>query len=124
MTTKKSITAIEPAAEADNEAVEIESMPAPDEEPAEIQKTKPAEEDGFSVYLGPSIRGVIQSGAVYGMPKDQAVASLSAAVEKYPQIAILIVPGGSLPEDRIKVKTPGNLLSVSYSKLVALANTK
>jgi hypothetical protein len=58
------------------------------------------------------------------MPKDQAVASLSAAVEKYPQIATLIVPGGSLPEDRIKVKTPGNLLSVSYSRLVALANTK
>lgn len=73
----------------------------------------------FCVYLGPSIRGVIQSGTVYTGSKEKALASLESAVKTYPLIAKLIVPGETLPEDRIKVKTAGNLLNVHYNKLVA-----
>lgn len=75
--------------------------------------------DGFCVYLGPSIRGVIQSGTVYPMAKEQAVIKLSSAVEKYPLVAQLIVPDDTLAEDRIKVKTDGNLLNVLYKKLAS-----
>ncbi len=78
-----------------------------------------ADKGGFSVYLGPSIRGVIQSGMVFNGSKDKAIASFAAAVEKHPLIAKLIVPGETLAEDRVKVKTAGNLLNVQYNKLLA-----
>ena len=73
---------------------------------------------GFCVYLGPSIMGVIQSGTIYSGTKNEVLTSIASAVEKYPLIASLIVSNDTLPEDRIKVKTPGNLLYVNYHKLV------
>ena len=61
----------------------------------------------FCVYLGPTIVGVIQYGAIYMGSKGQA---LESAIEKYPLIARLIVTNKTLAQDRIKIKTPGNLL--------------
>lgn len=83
-----------------------------------IPQPKPAGSiDGLCVYLGPSIRGVIQSGQIFPVAKEQAIRSIGSAVSAYPLIADLIVPGGSLPAERVKVKTPGNLLYVKYHKL-------
>lgn len=73
----------------------------------------------FCAYLGPSLPGIIQSGTLYSGTKEQVVKSLSAAVERNPLIAELIVTGETFVEDRIKVKTPGNRLYVYYNKLVA-----
>ena len=42
--------------------------------------------------------------------KEQALESVAAAIEKYPLIAQLIVTSKTLAQDRIKIKTPGNLL--------------
>lgn len=64
----------------------------------------------FCVYLGPTIVGVIQYGAIYMGSKEQALESVAAAIEKYPLIARLIVTNKTLVQDRIKIKTPGNLL--------------
>lgn len=81
---------------------------------------KPAESIGeFCVYIGPSIRGTIQTGTVYGISKDQAVAKLAPAIEKHPMIRELIVSGNELAGARIKVKSEGNLLNVYYKKLIA-----
>lgn len=77
---------------------------------------KPGE---FCVYLGPSIRGVIQHGMILSGSKEKAMAFLAPAIENYPLIAELIVPGATLAADRVKVKTPGNLLNVNYKKLAA-----
>lgn len=74
---------------------------------------------GFCVYLGPSIRGVIQTGTVYRGDKPEVLDLLAPAIEKYPLIASLVVGGNTLPEDRIKVKTAGNLLNVNYRKLAS-----
>lgn len=74
---------------------------------------------GFCVYIGPSIRGVIQSGTVYRGERATVLVELTAAVEQRPLIASLVVDGATLPVDRIKVKTPGNLLFVNYKKLAA-----
>lgn len=74
---------------------------------------------GFYVYIGPSIRGVIQSGTVYRGTKADALAQIGAAAEKYPLIASLVVSGDTLAADRIKVKTAGNLLYVNYRKLAS-----
>lgn len=72
---------------------------------------------GFCVYIGPNIRGVIQSGTIYSNPKKQVVAELQREIEMHPQIASLIVSDDTLAIDRIKVKTPGNMLHVTYTQL-------
>jgi len=72
---------------------------------------------GFCVYIGPSITGVIQSGTIYRGDKMQVLARLGGVIEKYPPVSTLIVSGDALPEARVKVKTPGNLLYVTYSRL-------
>lgn len=79
---------------------------------------KPADKpDGFCVYIGPSIRGVIQSGTIYGKSLKETKEFLSPAIKKYPLIAKLISTDKTFAEDRIKVKTAGNLLNVNYKKL-------
>lgn len=74
---------------------------------------------GFCVYLGPSIRGVIQSGMVYRGGKAAVLKELAPALERHPLIASLVVTSDTLPADRIKVKTAGNLLNVNYKKLAS-----
>lgn len=75
--------------------------------------------DGFCVYIGPSIRGVIQSGTIYGKSLKDTKAFLASAIERYPLIAKLISTEKTITEDRIKVKTAGNLLNVYYVKLAS-----
>ncbi len=82
------------------------------------QKNQP-KAAGFCVYIGPTILGVIQNGTVLCGSKEEAVASVSQAVEKYPLVKTLIVTGDTLGADRIKVNTPGNLLYVNYHKLAS-----
>ena len=76
-----------------------------------------AKSAGFCMYLGPSIIGTIQQARILCGDKQDALAQISAAVEKYPLIASLVIPGDQVSEARIKVKTPGNLLYVNYHKL-------
>lgn len=82
-------------------------------------KKPDGEAAGFCVYLGPSLRGVIQSGAVYKGSKASVLKEIAPALERYPLIASLVVTGDTLPADRIKVKTAGNLLNVNYKKLAS-----
>lgn len=78
--------------------------------------------DGFCVYLGPTITGVIQSGTVYRGEKAKVLTELEAVVKKYPLVKSLVVTDKTLSEDRIKVKTPGNILYVNYKKLMSGKN--
>lgn len=79
---------------------------------------KPTKDAGFCVYIGPTILGVIQNGTIFQGTKNGVLASVKAT-EKYPLVATLIVSDDTLPVDRIKVKTPGNLLYVNYHKLLS-----
>ena len=74
---------------------------------------------GFSVYIGPSLVGIIQTMTIYPVGKEEALQlpELAYAVEKKPGIADLVVDGLTLPEDRIKVKTPGEELYKKYRAL-------
>ena len=82
------------------------------------KKKKPADaKGGFCVYLGPSIQGVILSGTVFAADRQSAIGGLGSAIEKYPLVAGLIVSGEELPECRLNIKTPGNLLNANYEKL-------
>lgn len=96
-----------------------ETPPKTVEEKARPKATKKlANNTGeFCVYIGPSIRGVIQSGTIMTGTKEKVCAFYAPAIKNYPLIASLIVMGDTLPVDRIKVRTPGNLLYVNYMKL-------
>ena len=75
--------------------------------------------DTFCVYLGPTIRGVIQYGTIYPGGRAATLERLKGEIAKYPLIAELISEGDALVTDRIKVKTKGNYLYEAKRRLVA-----
>jgi len=81
-------------------------------------KTK-GEPASFCVYIGPSIRGVIQGSTIYEGTKEETVKKLADAIEKYPLIKNLIVTDKTLAEDRIKVKTAGSPLNKYYKQVTS-----
>ncbi len=94
------------------------------------QNTDPAKKSaeknpgGFCVYLGPTILGVIQHGAVIGDNDEYAQAMKEAALKSYPLVASLLIPKGRLAADRANVKTPGTALYEAYRQLAAALKTK
>lgn len=77
---------------------------------------KMTDNEKYCIYIGPSI-GAIQEGTIYPKTLKETKAFLKADIEKYPLIERLIVTDKTISEDRIKVKTPGNLLYEYYRKL-------
>ena len=75
--------------------------------------------DSFCAYIGPSIRGVIQTGTIYPGTRAEVEESLEGAIGRFPRIEQLLVNGETLAVDRISVKTPGTRLNNEYRKLVA-----
>jgi len=73
----------------------------------------------FCAYLGPNIRGLMQNGTIYDGDRDHVLELLADAIKKYPRIAKLIVPGETLAEDRVKLKTKGNMLYEENRRLTA-----
>lgn len=86
---------------------------------ATSNKKEPAGNGGFFVYIGPSIIGVIQSGAIFRDDSPEDKHALTAAIARIPEIKPLLIPGTQLAQARVKLKTPGNALNVSYNKLVS-----
>ncbi len=58
-----------------------------------------AKSAGFCMYIGPSIVGTIQQARILYGDKQDALAQISAAVEKYPLIATLVIPGAQSSEN-------------------------
>ena len=81
--------------------------------------TQPAAEVGFCVYIGPTLAGVIQNGTIIRGNRKKVLSTMAPVIEKHPLVATLIVSGDTLPVDRIKVNTPGNLLYANYRKLLS-----
>lgn len=77
----------------------------------------PVKETPICVYLGPSIRGIIQKGQIFSGTKEEVLASLVPAAADYPGIAGLLVTGEELPTARTQVRTAGTLLYTRYQKL-------
>lgn len=78
-------------------------------------------EETVFVYLGPTIAGKIQNGTIYVGGREEILARLLTILEQFPLVRNLLVPLSTLPEDRIKVKSPGNAL---YEFYVALAGKR
>lgn len=82
---------------------------------------KTAVKDGVFIYLGPSIRGVIQKGSIYRGTRESVLSSIAFAIEKYPQIERLIVADNAIVSAKQKIAVGGNSLSNAYR---ALSGTK
>jgi len=74
---------------------------------------------GFSAYIGPNLPGIIQTGTIFPVGRDEALKlpEVELALAKKPGVAKLIVDGMTLPEDRIKVKKPGEPMYNAYIAL-------
>lgn len=86
---------------------------------ASQKKTVRAAGAGYCVYLGPSIRGSVQYGAVIPGSKADICSQYAEAIGKFPLVAALIVPGERLAEARVQIKTPGNALYYQLRRLAA-----
>ena len=71
------------------------------------------------VYIGPSIKGVIQHGSIYRGTKTDVLQKIYAAVTKYPKISALIVRSTEIAEAKNKIKLGGNSLSIAYRTLLS-----
>lgn len=87
------------------------------EQPVATSKAAESNTSGFYIYIGPNIKGLIQTGSIYRGDREHAHQMAAAAIEKYPKVKTLIVAGDALPEARLKVKTPGNILYANYNEL-------
>lgn len=71
---------------------------------------------GYCAYIGPSIRGAIQTMTIY--PGDKAAvledAAVAMAVSRFPLIADLIIDGADLNQSRADVTTKGTALYHTY----------
>ncbi|MDE7053857.1 MAG: hypothetical protein K2O84_03455 [Oscillospiraceae bacterium] len=87
------------------------------EQPAAAPKAAAVNQSGFYIYIGPNIKGLIQTGSIYRGDRENAYKMAAAAIEKHPKVKTLIVAGDALPEARLKVNTPGNILYANYNEL-------
>ena len=69
------------------------------------------------MYIGPNIKGLIQTGTIYRGTREDAFSKAGQAIAKHPLVKSLIVSGEALPLARIRVRTPGNVLYTNYQKL-------
>lgn len=77
------------------------------------------EPDEVFVYIGPSIRGVCQSGAIYTGTRTGVLFRLRDAIARYPQIERLVVRDTELAAAKQMIKEGGNALAHAYQCLRA-----
>lgn len=81
------------------------------------RRTRQGENLAVWVYLGPSIRGVIQNATIYTGSRYEIEHKLSEAIAKYPKISMLIVSAEEVAEVRNKINNGVNSYSLAYESL-------
>ncbi len=73
------------------------------------------------MYIGPTLRGVAKSGAVFsgGIPKD-----LEKLAAKKPIINNLLVPLSGIVQATKDVKTEGTVAAVAYERISSLSEAE
>lgn len=66
------------------------------------------------VYIGPTVRGVLQSGTVYRGKKSDIIGKIA---EKYPQIEKLTVKSSALADARRKIQNGEGIIALAYKTL-------
>ncbi|MBE6537939.1 MAG: hypothetical protein E7671_00550 [Ruminococcaceae bacterium] len=82
------------------------------------KNTASEEKSGIYVYIGPSIRGVIQNGSIFAGTREEALKKNSAAIEFCSKIERLIVADSDIMSAKKKIKEGGNTVSLAYRAVV------
>ncbi len=118
---EKEITAetveITPENAAENTAESIEkTRKSTVENPVKTVENQ-TEKAGIFVYVGPTIRGVIQNGRVFNDTKSGIISGLSPFLETYPEIPKLIVKDHYIITVKNKIKESGNGFAKAFEAL-------
>ena len=70
------------------------------------------------VYIGPTIRSAIQQNSIHSGTREEVLKQLEYAIERYPQIASLLISAEELAEARKLIKQPGNRLYEAYRRFL------
>lgn len=112
---KKNTTPADDTTPTEGKVIEnAEGQTSADEVNNSIQEKPDGDPAGFYCYIGPTIVGLIQHGAIFRGTRKEALSAAKEAIEKQPLIKTLIVPGSELPTARLKVKMPGNALYKNF----------
>ena len=79
-----------------------------------IKKTVTVEDDHIYVYVGPSVRGIIQNGSIFRGSRKAVLEQNAAAIEVCPKIERLIVADYTIMSAKAKIKEGGNSLNTAY----------
>ena len=71
---------------------------------------------GFCVYIGPTVKGLIQSGTVFPTTRENAIRAHRAVFSERAGLLPLLVASDALPDALKAVKTPGSALYGIYKK--------
>ena len=85
-----------------------------------VKKAKTQKQDAppdFCAYIGPTLRGVVQSGTLFPCSRTELLDRMSAVSAKYPEFGYLVVQGKDLAGARKTINQPGTLL---HSKCAAM----
>ena len=88
------------------------------------KKAAETEDVKFCVYIGPTIRGVVQHGSIFIGTYTEVIKEQAEMLERFPQIRQLIVPGESLGSALIDIRTPGNSIYVYNRRLLKALGSK
>lgn len=88
-----------------------------------ISTGSPAEA-GFWCYIGPSVGGVIDHGAVFPGSREDALKAAGDAIRQIPPVKALLAPGERLAAAMEKVRKPGNALSAAREQVMDLARKR
>lgn len=75
------------------------------------------EKPSVFVYLGPSIRGIITNGGIYAGTRSEVLARFADGIEKYPDIARLIIEDKHVAKTRERLSRGEGAVSIAYKKL-------
>ena len=81
-------------------------------------KTTDAPKAGVFIYLGPSIRGVVQNATIYSGTKDEICKRLAGPISAFPAIERLIVPVAETATVQKQIKAGSNPYAHAYEKLL------
>lgn len=93
--------------------------PVPAAEKPEVKAS--AEKSGVFVYIGPSLKNLIQSGTIYRGTYAEVLKKLKHATTQYPLIKDFVVPGETLAADRLEIKRAGSLFNRKHNDLAKMA---
>lgn len=89
--------------------------------PVQLENVQEKQEAETVIYLGPTIKGVIQNGIILnnGMPKKA-----KEAVKEFPALKMLFVPIKGIVKARKDLKKEASALKICYNKAVEYAARK